>query len=167
MTPRRALVLAALPALLAGCITHGPWPSLAQRPDEQLTIDEPVREAPRIADDSALRVRINNLVSEARAGNAAFDRDYEAAARAAARAGAEGSDSWMAAQQAISRVEAARGRSSSAAAELHELAVSRAGQPISAADQAALETGIDQADAVVAAQQARLNRIRRQGTASP
>jgi hypothetical protein len=147
--------------LLAGCITHGPWPSLAPRPDEGLTIEEPVREAPHIADDSALRVRINNLVAEARAGNAAFERDYDDAARTAAGAGAEGSDSWMAAQQALSRVEAARGRTSDAVAELHQLAVARADQPTSPADQAALEAAIDQADGVAAAQQARLNRIRR------
>ena len=156
----RVLVLPAT-ALLAGCITHGPWPSLAPRPDEGLTIEEPVREAPQIADDSALRVRINNLVAEARAGNAAFERDYGDAARTSASAGAEGSDSWMAAQQALSRLEAARGRTSDAAAELHQLAVARAGQPTSPGDQAALEAAIDQADSVVAAQQARLNRIRR------
>ncbi len=160
MKPSRLLACVAA-ALLAGCITKGPFPSLAPRPDERLSIEEPVREAPRIADDSALRVRINTLVAEARAGNAAFERDYDEAARTAARAGAEGSDSWMAAQQALSRVEAARGRSSSAAAELHQLAVARAGQPISPGDQAALEAGIEQADAVVAAQQARLNRLRR------
>lgn len=160
MKPYRVLAIAAA-VLLSGCITHGPWPSLAQRPDERLTIDEPVREAPQIADDSALRVRINALLAEARAGNAEFERDYGAAAQAASRAGAQGSDSWMAAQQAISRVEAARGRSSSAAAELHELATARASQPTSASDQAALEAAIDQADGVVAAQQARLSRIRR------
>ena len=160
MKPYRVLAMSAA-ALLAGCTTKGPFPSLAPRPDERLTIDEPVREAPHIADDSALRVRINTLVAEARAGNAAFERDYDDAARTAARAGAEGSDSWMAAQQALSRVEAARGRSSSAAAELHQLAVTRAGQPISPPDQAALEAAIDQADGIVAAQQARLNRIRR------
>lgn len=148
-------------ALLAGCTTKGPFPSLAPRPDERLTIDEPVREAPQIADDSALRVRINSLVAEARAGNAEFERDYGEAARTAARAGAEGSDSWMAAQQALSRVEAARGRTSTAAAELHQLATARASQPTSAADQAALAAGIAQADGVVAAQQARMNRLSR------
>jgi hypothetical protein len=154
----RVLVFPAA-VLLAGCITHGPWPSLAPRPDEGLTIEEPVREAPHVADDSALRVRINTLVAEARAGNAAFERDYNDAARTAA--GAEGSDSWMAAQQALSRVEAARGRTSDAVAELHQLAVARADQPTSPADQVALEAAIDQADGVAAAQQARLNRIRR------
>src|SRR5438105_2374541 len=125
MKPYRVLAIAAA-ALLAGCTTKGPFPSLAPRPDERLTIDEPVRAAPQIADDSALRVRINTLVAEARAGNAAFERDYDDAARTAARAGAAGSDSWMAAQQALSRVEAARGRTSDATAELHQLAVARA-----------------------------------------
>lgn len=157
----RVLVLAALPTLLAGCITHGPWPSLAQRPDERLTIDEPVRAAPQIADDSTLRVRINNLVAEARAGNAAFERDYDDAARAAARAGAEGSDSWMAAQQAISRVEAGRGRTSNAAAELHQLATARADEPTSEADRAALAVNIEVVDALVQEQQSRMNRLSR------
>jgi predicted small lipoprotein YifL len=148
-------------ALLAGCTTKGPFPSLAQRPDERLSIDEPVREAPHIADDSALRVRINTLLAEARAGNTAFERDYDAAARTASRAGPEGSDSWMAAQQAVSRVEAARGRTGNAVAELHQLVVTRADRPISPDDQAALEAAIDQADGIVAAQQARLNRLSR------
>lgn len=160
MKPFRVLALAAA-TLLAGCITHGPFPSLAQRPDERLSIDEPVREAPHIADDSALRVRINALLAEARAGDAAFERDYDAAARAVSRAGPQGSDSWMTAQQAVSRVEAARGSTGNAAAELHQLAVARADQPTSPADQAALEAAIDQADAILAAQQARLNRLSR------
>jgi hypothetical protein len=148
-------------ALLAGCVTEGPFPSLAPRPDELLAIDEPVREAPRIADDSALRVRINQLASEARSGGADFERDYDAAARAAGRSGAEGSDSWIEAQQALSRVETSRGRAGDAAAELHQLALARASQPTSPADLAALEAAIDEADGIVAAQQARLNRLRR------
>jgi hypothetical protein len=37
----------------------------------------------------------------------------------------------------------------------------RSGQPTSASDLAALEAAIDRADAIVAAQQARLSRIRR------
>jgi hypothetical protein len=148
-------------ALLAGCVSEGPFPSLAQRPDERLSIDEPVREAPQIADDSGLRVQINRLLAEARSGDADFNRDYDAAARASGRAGREGSDSWLDAQQALSRVEISRGRATDAAAELHQLALGRAGQPTSAADQAALEAAIAQADGIVEAQEARLRRIRR------
>ena len=161
MTLFRVLAMSCAAALVAGCVSQGPFPSLAPRPDERLAIDEPVREPPRIADDSALRVRINRLLGEARSGDAAFDRDYDAAARAAGRAGREGSDSWIEAQQAYSRVEVSRGRATDAAAELHQLAQARAGQPTSPADLAALEAAIDQVDGIVAAQQARLNRIRR------
>ena len=161
MKPFRVLALSSVVGLLAGCVSEGPFPSLAPRPEERLAIEEPVREAPSIADDSALRVRINQLLGEARSGDAAFERDYDAAARAAARAGAEGSDSWLAAEQAYSRAEIARGRATDAAAELHQLALARAGQPTGTGDLAALEAAIDQADAIVAAQQARLNRIRR------
>jgi hypothetical protein len=54
-----------------------------------------------------------------------------------------------------------RGRATDAASELHQLALGRAGQPTSAADQAALDAAIAQADDIVAAQETRLNRIRR------
>lgn len=157
----RGPLLASAAVLAAGCVSEGPFPSLAPRPDERLAIEEPVREAPQIPDDSGLRVRINALLAEARAGEAAFERDFEAAARTAARAGAEGSDSWIDAEQAFSRAEASRIRATDAAAELHEIALARAGQPTSPADLAALEAAIAQADEIVAAQQARLNRIRR------
>jgi hypothetical protein len=161
MTMVRALIAAGTAALLAGCVSEGPFPSLAQRPDERLAIEEPVREAPQIADDSALRVRINELLGQARSGSAAFERDYDAAARAAARGGGEGSDSWIAAQQALSRVETSRGRATDAAAELHQLALARANQPTSPADQQALRAALEEADRIVAAQQARLDRLRR------
>ncbi len=161
MKPFRVLLFCCAAALIAGCVSEGPFPSLAPRPDERLAIDEPVREAPQIANDSALRVRINRLLSDARAGDAAFERDYDAAVRASARAGREGSDSWIEAQQALSRVEISRGSATDAAAELHQLALARADQPTSPADQAALEAAIAQVDEIVAAQEARLNRLRR------
>ena len=161
MKPLRVPLLACAATLVAGCVSEGPFPSLAQRPDERLAIEEPVREAPQIPDDRALRVRINALLAEARAGDAAFERDHEAAARAAARAGPEGSDSWIDAEQAYSRAEASRSRATDAATELHQLALARAGQPTSASDLAALEAAIAQADGIVAAQQARMDRIRR------
>jgi hypothetical protein len=101
------------------------------------------------------------LLAEARSGDADFNRDYDAAARASGRAGREGSDSWLDAQQALSRAEMSRGRATDAAAELHQNVQARAGQPTSAADQAALDAAIAQADGIVAAQETRLRRIRR------
>jgi hypothetical protein len=161
MNMRLLLLAPCAAALLSGCISGGPFPSLAPRPDERLAIEEPVRTAPVIADNSALRVRINTLLSQARSGGADFERDYDAAARATRNAGAQGSDSWIAAQQAISRAEASRGRADDAAAELHQLAQARADQPTSADDQQALAAAIEEADAIVAGQQARLNRLTR------
>ena len=158
---RAALLAALAAALLAGCVTEGPFPSLAPRPDERLAIEEPVREAPVVADDPALRARIAALLGEARQGERGFDADYGAAGRAASRAGATGSDSWIAAQQALSRVEAARGRTSDAATELHQLGVERAGQAMSAADRQALDEAVAEADRLVAGQQARVDRLSR------
>jgi hypothetical protein len=159
---RRIALLALLPgALLAGCVTEGPFPSLAPRPDERLSIDEPVREAPIVADDPALQTRIAALIGEARQGDRSFDADYGAAASAAGRAGPAGSNGWIAAQQAISRVEAARGRTSDAATELHQLALERSGQAMSAADRQALDDAIAEADRLVADQQARIDRLSR------
>jgi hypothetical protein len=161
MSVRPAFSATLLAALLAGCVTGGPFPSLAPRPDERLAIEEPVREAPVVADDPALRARIAALLAEARQGDRTFEADYGAAARTAARGGAVGSDSWIEAQQALSRIEAARGRTSDAVAELHQLALARAGQPASAADRQALDDAVAEADRLVAAQQARVDRLGR------
>jgi hypothetical protein len=147
-------------ALLAGCVAQGPFPSLAPRPDELMAIEEPVREAPRAADDAALRTRVAALLEEVRAGARGFDADHEAARRAAARSGPTGSDAWVEAQQAISRLEAARGRTMAAAAELHQLALDRADVPTSDEDRRLIEAAIAEADRVAAGQQARIDRLR-------
>jgi hypothetical protein len=150
-----------LAALLAGCVSQGPFPSLAQREGERLAIEEPVREAPQVADDAALRAELSALRAEAQAGARAFEADYGPAERAAARASAQGSDSWIDAQQALSRLEAARDRTTHAAAELDRLSQARADLPTSAADQALLDAAIAEAARIAAEQQARVDRIRR------
>jgi len=151
-----------LAALLAGCVSQGPFPSLAPRPAESEDwTEEPVRAAPAVADDPALRARIAALLDEASAGARDFDADFGAAERAAARAGAEGSDSWIEAQQAISRLQASRGKTDEAAAELHEMRVARSGQPTSAADLAASDAAIAAAEAIAARERQRTDRLSR------
>ena len=159
----RFLGLAALlAACLAGCVSHGPFPSLAPRPAEQEDwTEEPVHAAPAVADDAALRARIAALLSQARDGERAFNADLPAAERATAHVGAEGSDSWIEAQQAISRLEAARGRTDEAAGELHQMRLARSGEPTSAADLEALDAAIEDVRALVERQQQRLDRINR------
>ena len=76
----RFLALAAvLAACLAGCVSQGPFPSLALRPAEQEDwTEEPVHAAPVVANDAALRTRIAALTAEAREGGRAFDADLPA-----------------------------------------------------------------------------------------
>jgi hypothetical protein len=157
----QAMRALALLLLLAGCVSQGPFPSLAPREGEQLAIEEPEREAPTVADEPALRARIAALRDQAREGMRTFDGAFEGAERSAARAGAEGSDSWVEAQLALSRLEAARGRTADAAAELDRLDLERADQATSAADQALLEEAIAEAARLTANQQDRIERIRR------
>src|SRR4051812_22139542 len=142
----RFLGLAALLAVcLAGCVSRGPFPSLAPRPAEQEDwTEEPVHAAPTVADDAALRARIAAMLTLAHDGERAFAADLPAAERATAHVGAQGSDSWIEAQEAISRLQAARGRTDEAAAELHQLRLARSGAPTSAADLAALDAAIQE-----------------------
>src|SRR6185503_10292311 len=93
---------ALLTVCLAGCVSQGPFPSLAPRPAEQEDwTEEPVHAAPVVADDPGLQTQVVNLLAEAQEGERAFNNDLPAAERATARVGAEGSDSWIEAQQAI------------------------------------------------------------------
>lgn len=158
---RRIIALAAA-ASLAGCVSQGPFPSLAPRPAElEDWSEEPVRTAPVVADDAALTTRILGLLAEARAGWRDFEADLGAAERAAAQAGAQGSDSWIAAQEALSRLEAARSRTDQAIEELHQLRRTRADAPSSPADLAALDAAIAEAEAIAARQQQRIDRLSR------
>jgi hypothetical protein len=151
-----------LAALAAGCVSQGPFPSLAPRPAESEDwTEEPVRAAPAVADDPALRARLATLLDEARAGAREFDADFGPAERAAAPAGGEGSDSWIEAQQAISRLEAAQARTGEALADLHQLRLEREGQPTSAADLAAFDAAIAAAEAIAARHQQRIDRLSR------
>ena len=158
----RRLALLAAVALLGGCAAHGTFPSLAPRPAELEDMSvEPVRPDPVIADDPALTERVGALTREARAGWRDFEAEAGPAERAAAAAGPRGSDSWIAAQQALSRLEAARARTMAARAELEQFALEREDQPTSPADRQAIEAAIAEADAIAARQQSRLERIRR------
>lgn len=107
--------------MLAGCADDHGYPSLALRPIEEVSLAEPVPRAvpaptaPAIAD-----ARYAPLLEKARAGDAVF-RARLAAARATLAAGqdaAPGSDRWGAAQQALSRLQDARGPAVEAVAAL-------------------------------------------------
>ena len=162
MNARAVPIAALLAASLAGCAAPGNYPSLAPRPAEREDwTEEPVHSAPAVADDAALRTQVAALLARAREGERAFAADLPAAERATAHIGPQGSDSWVEAQQAISRLEAARARADEAATELHQLRLARTEQPTSAADLAAIDAAIDEVEGIVARQQQQLNRVNR------
>ena len=148
------LASALLAPLLAGaCMAEGPFPSLAQRDVERQPLGEPVRVMPLVPDDPALRGRIGDLVAQARQGDEAFEAAFGPAAAAARSAGQARTDSWIAAQEEVSRVVPAR-------ADLDRLALERSDLPTSVGDQAALDSAIAVVDRLAVDQQSRLDRLK-------
>jgi len=146
--------------LLAGCVSQGPFPSLAPRPGEQLAIEEPAREAPVVADDESVSAFLAARLAETQLGARAFDGLHAEAERIVARAGPDGSDSWIEAQQAISRLTVARMRTAETVANLHWLSLERAQQPTSESDLRAINAAIADVEQIAASQQARIDRLR-------
>jgi hypothetical protein len=116
-------------ALLTGCSDKaGSYPSLNVRPIEKLAkemIDEPVPAAvapvaPSPSNPETI-ARIMDLVATAEKGAADFAKALgEARTKAKGVAAAQGSEAWVAAQLALTRVEAARAPVQSALAGLDE-----------------------------------------------
>ena len=103
---------------LAGCVREDGFPSLAQRPAElNRSMEAPVRPALDVPSDPVLRARVAALRSEADEGERSFAAALGAAEAAVSRAGASGSESWVEAQQALSRLESTRTTTSRARAK--------------------------------------------------
>jgi hypothetical protein len=150
-----------VPALLvAGCATGGDFPSLAPRAVEQLSMEEPVRVDPPVAPNPALRGEAEALLARARTGDRAFEGAYARALPLARAAGPANSDSWVQAQEAISRAEAARAETTSALAELDRLVTDRADDPTNETDHAALMVAFRAAEALANDQHRRLAGLR-------
>ena len=157
--PPLAILLAA--SALGGCVPQGDFPSLAPRPAERdRSMEPPVRERIATPADPALRRRVTELERQAAEGNRAFDAAFGPAETAVARAGASESDSWVAAQQALSRLEAARTETMRALTGLDRLAIDRADLATSEEDFGAIEAAIAAAQRLAADQQERLQRLR-------
>ena len=149
-------------ALAAGaCTLNSEFPSLEPRAIEREDpLEEPVRTPPTVAGDPALRARAAELVAQAREGERAFEAALGSASAAARRAGAPGSESWVVAQQQISRAEAARAPTSAVLAELDQLATERARLPTNEGDFAAIRAALEEAEGLASGQQKRLDRLR-------
>ena len=148
---------------LCGCVAQDGFPSLAMRPAErQVSFEPPVHPHVEVPSDSALLARIGELQGQAAEGERAFRGALGAAESAAGAAGSAESDSWIEAQQALSRLETTRAATTRALSDLDALRLARADTPISEQDYAALQAAVESVEGIAEAQQARIDRLRRQ-----
>ena len=122
---RTPLVLAVL--LLGACSSAGgPYPSLQPRPAEAIDPRiQPVRAMNDRPVSPALAAQLATLVSQARGGDAAFEPAIGAADRLASSAGAPQSESWIAAQTALSAAIAARRPTALAQADIDAIGATK------------------------------------------
>ena len=100
----------------------GPYPSLQPRAAEAIDPRvQPVRAMNDRPVTPALATRLAALVDQARAGESAFDPAAAEAERLAAASGAVESESWIAAQEALSAAVAARNPTALAQADIDAL----------------------------------------------
>jgi hypothetical protein len=132
----------------SGCAGSGDFPSLAKRPFEDGTAVAAPAVVPLEASDAARLSRIARALSLANGGRSAFETEYDAAQRAVAASGSAGSESWINAQLAISRLEPLREPAQTALANIID-------------EQRKLATGAASSDAnAVAAAVAQIESIR-------
>jgi hypothetical protein len=108
-TNSRALLIA-LAAALPGCAASGTFPSLAPRAIERADSNAPAT-TPMIViapSDAARVARVRALVQKAEAGVPGFNTALSAARQAVGGGKVAGSDGWIAAQVAVSRLERMR-----------------------------------------------------------
>ncbi len=105
----RATLSLALILMLAGCAARGEYPSLAPRPVELASGPAaPAALAPLAPSDPARIARLAAIMARAQAGSRAFADLQQAVSTSAAAAGGLGSESWINAQMALSRLERTR-----------------------------------------------------------
>lgn len=158
--------LLALPGLfaVAACATATPTgePSLARRSSEAIDPRLPVEVAvdSRPADPDLVR-RIAALLDEARGSAAAFAAAEPATRASAAAAGPPQSESWIAAQLALSQLERTRAPFTRAFAEIDALRAAAARNAATPpADLAALQAAADELRGLGEVQAASLGSIR-------
>ena len=118
---RSALLIAVL--LLNACASAGgPYPSLqprsAEKIDPRVPVERPMNNRPA---GLALTARLASLVAQARDGDASFTIAAADAERLAASAGSPQSESWIAAQEALTAAVAARKPTAMALGDIDEI----------------------------------------------
>ena len=151
--------------IVAACSTPriGPEPSLAPRAAEAIDPRVPIPgDIPLGRVSPEVSARLESLVSTVRAGTAEFDARAAETSRLTAAAAPEASESWIAAQQALSRLIEQYGVTTRAAADIDELAASRikAQGALLSADREAIAAAAAEVGAINQAQAATVARIR-------
>jgi len=107
---------------LAGCASSAAPPSLLPRPaeaiDPRVDVVRPMNDRPV---NASLAGQLAALVSQARSGDAAFGPAAAEAQRLATSAGAPQSESWIAAEEALSRAVAAKEATARALGDIDSL----------------------------------------------
>jgi hypothetical protein len=163
---RRSVCLFAL-SLVGACSAPniGPEPSLAPRPAEAIDPRLPISgDAPAGPADAALAAQLQGLIAEARAGVSQFNARQADADRLAAAAGPMASESWVAAQQALSLLIEQYGVTTRVAGNIDGLASARleAQHWIRPSDQQAIASAAAEVATVSDAQSAAIDRLKNQ-----
>ena len=149
----RKLVALSMIIVSACSAPGGPYPSLqpraAENIDPRVPITRPVNDRPV---GTTLAARLSGLVGQAQDGDRAFQGAISAAERLAGAAGAPQSESWIAAQEALTAAIAAQKPTATALADIDQIGASAlqtqggiAPSDLAAIDRAAAEVAaIDQ-----------------------
>jgi hypothetical protein len=165
MAMRSLLLLAALPLAAACAMTTSTEPSLAPRAAEAIDPRLPVPgDVSAGTVDPALAGRLSALVAEVNSSVPAFEAREAEASRLAAGAGPEASESWIVAEQALSRLVEQYGVTTRAAADIDALASSRLdGQRwIAPADREAISAAAAEVASIGARQAGAIDRLKEQ-----
>ena len=159
--PIAPAIVCASALLAVSCAAPGSYPSLAPRPAEAIyAAGDPERVPVPAPDDPSIPVRLQALLEAGRAGDTGFGDAIARARTLAGQAGAPGSDSWVEAQQALSRAETGRAGTARALADLDAFAVERARQgPLSTGDAERMATATASLQAIADRQQAQLDAV--------
>jgi hypothetical protein len=151
-------------ALTACASAGGPYPSLQPRAaeaiDPRVPVVRPINDRPVTA---ALEAQLAALVGQARAGQAAFEPAAADAERLASAAGPPQSESWIAAEQALSAAIAARGATANALGDIDSLSATllQSQGGIAPNDLAAIKRAAAEISAIAGAQADRIAAIQR------
>jgi len=129
MRTRVSLVIA-LVGLVGACSTpQGPYPSLAPRAAEAVDPRVPIPNEVKVGPaDANLSSHLAALIDQAQSGDSQFEAAAANAERLAQAAGSRQSESWVAAQQALSVAQAARGPTARALGDIDALAAAALAQ---------------------------------------